>query len=264
MNARERLRQAIAHTVAALEAMGVELSPDLSDPDAFALRGTGTPGRKPAAILAVNAYQKKLQRIYSEWADDLADDLADADPSEQDDILKKALAALLLLLRDAGRTALPDAVELGLGGDPHNPDVLKILAAAMEANDDYLEDSLVPDLDAKLREGLSGQDLLEAIATGAGAAAIGGLLATMTGRVEGYAGTWWSVFNQTTGDAIDERGGKIRWSLDESAKHCIDCAEFGDTVYDSYQDLLERTGGLTPGRGVRCDGNCRCILEEVD
>ena len=267
MNARERLRQAIGRTVAALEAMGYALPPDIA-PDAFALRGTGTPGRKPAAILAVNAYQNKLQRIYRDWADTLADDLADADPSEHDDIIKAALAALLLLLRNAGRTALPDAVTLGLGDDTINPDVLKVLTDALTANEDYLSDSLLPDLDSKLRQGLSEQDILEAIAAGAGAAAIGGLLQTMLGRVGSYAGGFWDVYNRTRGDAIDEHGKRLRWSRDDSipdSSHCENCWEFGNQEYNSYSEMLEITGGLTPGSpALICGSNCRCELEEID
>ena len=234
--------------------------------DTFALRGTGTPGRKPAVIQAVNDYQTELQKIYSDWSDTLADDLADADPSEHDDIIKKALAALLLLLRNAGRTVLPDAVELGLDGDPHNPDVLKLLSNAMEENDGYLEDGLIPDIDAKLRQGLSGQDILEAIAAGSGAAAILGLLNQFLGRVESYSGEMWDVYNRTVGDVADEHGNRIFWRLDHDydGHHCDQCLEFGDKVYSSYADLLEQSGGVTPANGTDCGQWDKCELIELE
>src|SRR3990167_3356877 len=75
--------------------------------DSFAdLRGSG-PGRRAKEIQAVNTYQRKLESAYSSWADDLADDLADAeDDDAREEVLAAAVAALLLLLRRLG------------GGDP--------------------------------------------------------------------------------------------------------------------------------------------------
>ena len=266
MNARERLRQAIGRTVAALEAMGYELPPDIDAPDAFALRGTGTPGRKPAAIQAVNSYQNKLQLIYSDWADELSDDLADADPSEQDDIIKKALAALLLLLRNAGRTALPNAVTLGLGDVAHTPEILKLLAEAVNSNDKNLDDSLLPDLEQKIRSILDDDDIQDAIVSGKGAEAISGGLAGMLGRIATYAGAYWMLTNQATGTAAKENGKKIIGYLDADAQHCSECPLYQSeegTVYDSYDDYLEATGGLTPGL-FQCGPNCRCRIVEAD
>jgi len=42
--------------------------------------------------------------------------------------------------------------------------------------------------------------------------------------------------------------------------NCDDCLEFGERSYDSYDAMLTETGGLAPGIGVQCDGNCRCGL----
>ncbi len=241
------------------ESHSLELSTDI-----FALRGTGTPGRKPAAITAVNDYQTELQRIYSEWSDTLADDLADADPSEQDDIIKAALLALLALLRDAGRKALPEAVALGLGDVPHPPEVLKLLAAAVGDNDKFLAESLLPDLEKKIEDTLADPDIQDAIESGSGAEAIGGGLAGMLARIGAYAGAFWSLTNQSSGIAAGEHGKKIRWVLDEQAQHCATCEEYGDTTYDSYEDLLTETNGITPSQGTICQNNCRCLLIETD
>ena len=232
-----------------------------------ALRGPDT-GRKPKAIAAVNAYQTELQDAYNEWADKLATDLDAADDSDREKVIAAAVAALLLLLKRKGAESLPQAAALGFGSA--TSDAAKALIAKQIAeNESYLTDSLGPDLKARAMGAFEDDDILGAMEAGGGAAALAGLMKGATARVGSYAGQFWKAYNESVGEASQEAGAdgqpkRIRWVLDAQADHCKDCIEFGDTDYDSYQDLLDTTGGVTPASGVECGANCRCHLEEID
>src|SRR3990172_6775656 len=250
-----------------------ETEPETGDKDKTAevaserfadLRGAGRPGAKPKAVQAVNTYQTELSRIYSRWSDDLSAQLAEADPDERDDFLAAALAALLVSLRAEGRKRITDALMLALDGEPPTPEMLQELTDAISENDGYLADSLIPAIRAKIEAGLIDEDVLAALGIGEGAAAIGGILDTLGGRVAMYAGGWWALFNTIAGLGAKESGKPIRWARDFLAHHCDTCLEFGDTTYDSYDDLIAQTGGITPANGTDCGGNCRCSLYEID
>lgn len=225
------------------------------------LRGAGTPGRKSHEIAAVNAYQKELEQIYDGWADEWADDIAQAPEEERDGLIEEATLALVALLVAAGRRRIPQAVDLGLDGKPLSPGAAARLAAALESNETLLRDSLGADLQRKLRNAFSDPDVQAALAAGAGAVALQGVAATLAGRVASYAGGYWAVLNQTRGEVAKESGIQIFWRWDDSAQHCTDCLHLGNRTYDSWDDLMAAGGGRTPANGVQCDGNCRCELE---
>ena len=228
------------------------------------LRGAGRPGAKSKSIQAVNAYQTELSRIYSRWSDDLADQLAQAEPDERDDILEVALAALLVSLRNEGRKRITDGLMLALDEEPPTAEMLQELTDAVAANDRYLADSLIAAIRAKIEAGLIDEDVLAAIGIGVGDEAIGGILDTLGGRVAMYAGGWWALFNTIAGLGAKEHDKPIRWARDFLAHHCDTCLEFGDRDYESYEALLAETGGITPANGTDCKSQCRCSLYELD
>lgn len=242
--------------------LGVEGQTVETGSETFAdVRGTGRPGRRAKQIEAVNAYQRELEAEYEEWADELAQDLAGAstDGGERDRVIEAALAALLLALLMLGRRRLPEAMEMGLGDTPPTVEALRDLAAAVEANERYLRESLLPDIERKLRAGLEDPDVRLALGAGRGEEAIGGLLRTMEARAALYAGAWWGMYNRAVGAGAGE--GPVRWLLDPTVKsHCQTCLEFGDREYPSYAAMLQVTGGIVPSAGTQCDGNCRCVL----
>ena len=230
------------------------------------LRGGG-PGRRSKSVEAVNAYQRELERAYRTWADDMASELAEAEPDERDDLMAAALAALLASLRDEGRRRIAEAMRLAMGDDAPTAEVLQATADAIAENDRFLSDSLIPAIRAKLEAGLLDEDILTAIQSGDGDDAIGGLLATLSGRAASYAGTWWMLYNQVIGRKTQESGREVIWYLDPRAKHCEDCPRWGSpegTVYESYEKMLEITGGMAPADGVACGNYCRCGLGEGD
>jgi len=243
----------------------IETHSDSSLFDRFVdLRGAGHPGAKSKPVQAVNAYQTELSHIYSRWSDDLAAQLAEAEPGERDDILEAALVALLISLRAEGRKRITDGLMLALDGEPPTPEMLQELTDAISENDSYLADSLVPAIRSKIEAGLVDEDVLAALGIGEGAVAIGGILDTLGGRVAMYVGGWWALFNTIAGLGAKEHGKPVRWARDFLAHHCDTCLEFGDRDYESYEALLAETGGITPANGTDCQGNCRCSLYELD
>lgn len=240
--------------------------PDEKASESFAIRGGGRSGRRPSQIDAVNAYQAELQGTYDAWADDLSNDLAEEeDDDKRQELIAAALALLLASLIALSRKRLVEAFTRGLGGEPASPELLDDLSKALKENEMYLVSSLLPAIGAKLRSGLMDGDIIAALqqSNEIGAQAIKAMLDTMKARTGSYSGNWWAIYNHTIGKNAP---GKVAWYLDSQAKHCHDCPRFGTvngTVYDSYQAMLEATGGREPARGVECGANCRCEVRPV-
>ncbi len=248
--ARERLRQLVAQTVEYLDTRG------------------GGPGRPPSEIAAVNRYQRDLENAYDEWADDSGQQLA----KEQDWDKRRALLALLLgllltKLIDLGHAELPNAITLGLGGEIARPDVYAKIAAALAENDNYLKNSLLPDIGIRMAQALNDPAILAAIAAGSTAVAADAIASQaklLGARVAQYSGSWWALLNYAVGAQAAEQGKRLRWTRDQNAKHCYTCLTYGEKIYNSFAEMLDITGGASPADGTECQGNCRCILEVVD
>lgn len=75
-----------------------------------------------------------------------------------------------------------------------------------------------------------------------------------------YAGNVWHAGWQGAVERAKYEGVPVRWVTDPLAQHCQTCARFGDQEYPSLAALLAVTGGILPGYGTECDGNCRCSL----
>jgi hypothetical protein len=88
-------------------------------------------------------------------------------------------------------------------------------------------------------------------------------------RAEHYAGhvwrgIWVGALERRKGEDND---GPVRWVLDPLAHHCHECPIYGadppGREYPSMGALLRFTGGVLPGFGTECNGECRCHLEEM-
>ena len=247
-------------------------NPDVEEPmDVFAIpKARHRPGRKQPRkeAAAVLVYERRLTTDYEDWAGDLAAALAE-DPDNADELIAAALLALLLLLRRRGQENLPDAVTLALeraGLDTATATILQRLADAIARNDEYLTNSLMPAIGEKLREMLATGEWAGMQLEGVSALTdwVMGWLITFAGRVASYAGAWWTLNQETLGEAS---GGKpVVAYLDPDAKHCSECPRFHSVTgekYDSYESYLGATGGRVPGQ-FECQGNCRCWLEFDD
>jgi hypothetical protein len=219
---------------------------------------------------AVNAYQGELGTLYDKWATALAASLAEAETDDEaDEIIAVALLALAASMKEAGRDNITQGALLALGSTAASGAFLKTLGDRVEANDDYIDVNLLPDIRFRLQKGLQDPDI-----RASGAVAILGLLAAYQARVESYAGSMWTAMQEAQGETArvaeeSGEGGRVAWQRDEQAQHCDDCIEYGEDEfpgreYDSWDDMLAQTGNRIPGE-VQCSANCRCTLwVEVD
>jgi len=158
---------------------------------------------------------------------------------------------------------------MGYGGAP-GPAARKQVDAELEANDFYLETSLVPAISKRLSDWID--ELLVLIAAGNVAAiqqTVAAQLGAFRARVGLYAGQFWHAVAAGAVERVREieqedpaQRQRIAWVLDSAAKHCRDCLAFAG-VYESCDELLAATGGILPGAGTECDGNCRCQLNLI-
>lgn len=215
------------------------------------------------ARTAVSDYETELEEEYQQWAEETAAKLERASDSKREEVLAAALLLLLALLKRKGRESLPDAVEIALdGGDPLGA-LDDLLDEAIDENDGFLEDSLIPDIKARMKDQLNTPAVVAALAGGTGAALIGELLGGFTQRTGSYSGAFWSLYNKAGGVLADENNSKVKAYLDPAAQHCSDCPQFHDVdgkEYENYAAYLEATDGRVPGQ-FECSGNCRCWLE---
>jgi hypothetical protein len=227
----------------------------------------GGPGRPPAEIAACNQYQHDLTDAYNSWADDAAKQLAaETDRAKRDALLATLLLLLLASLRDLANAELPNAIALGLGGTPGSPAVYQQVAKVMAENEAYLENSFIPAVRAQMLTAINDPALLAALDSGNTATAQAALdvaAKLLAARLAQYAGSWWKLMNYAIGQQAANLGMRIRWTRDAQAKHCGTCLKYGEREYDSFADLLAKTGGVLPADGTACGGNCRCILELV-
>lgn len=82
-------------------------------------------------------------------------------------------------------------------------------------------------------------------------------------RAGRHAGHVWHAGWTGAVERAKYEDGPVRWRVDPLAQHCTDCARYGGRIYRSIQELLATTGGILPGFGTECDGNCRCSLERL-
>ena len=218
------------------------------------VRGRGRRAAQPWEK-TVNDYQRELRARFDQWAEETANDLAEADEDDRDEML---LAALLLLERELSRTGrnnILDAVAEGVGDDPFRREYIDVAGSHMASNERYLS-GFMRDMRLGIRDllgiGLVGFALRDRIIDSYGA------------RTEQYAGEAWGALQETVGERSETlEDPRVYWRLDMQAEHCDVCLEYGENEYASYHEMLAQTGGSAPGINTTCDGNCRCSLETI-
>lgn len=221
--------------------------------------------QRPRSAEGVDKYEQELRRIYEDWSDDLAAQVADADEDERDELINTALVTLLLSLRRSGRDGLEQAVRAIADTEEWSDEVQGILDEAIVSNEQFLETSLIPALRDRLRAALNDDDIIAALEAGEGEAALSGNLDAMDSRVASYAGAWWILYHDIFGIMAREHGAGVIAYLDPLAQHCTECPIYQSVAgeeYASMDDYLSATGDRVPGE-FECDGNCRCWLVEA-
>ncbi len=226
---------------------------------------------------ATDSYERDLVKTLESWGHDAARDIAqdiEHDPLRAGSKLDDYLMVLLNLLLSKGWQDIPLAFYLGFGSPALPPELRTKLNASLENNDHFLETSFLADLRGTLEGKIAA--LLTLLKP---EDAEDELLAAILGyrnRLGLYAGEFWHgihqgwAYRREQDDAERVRLGEqpvpVRWNLDPLAYHCPECLEFGadppGREYSSMQALLVATGGILPGQGTTCNGNCRCWLEE--
>ena len=73
-----------------------------------------------------------------------------------------------------------------------------------------------------------------------------------------YGGNVWRAIWAGAAFAIS-RDERVRWDVDPFAQHCGQCPTF-QGEYPDWGTMMAYTGGILPGTGTDCDGNCRCTV----
>ena len=209
-----------------------------------------------------DAYQRAISETYAAWYDRTSRDLDAADDDERHEVLDAALLLLASQLIRLGRERLPQAVMTGAGNVPPSPETWAALQRALAENEQYINESLIPAIGERMRGAFTDLDIVAG-----GAVALSGVLQTLAGRVAGYANPLymllWVAYRDRVNAASEKAGrpARVRWVLDDRARHCEDCLAFAGE-YDSYDTMLSMTGNRVPGSAELADrGNCRCVLQ---
>ena len=218
---------------------------------------------------ATDRYKRALTDEYERWLDETADEYSDQAPEDvgawYSEHWPEKVVALTLLLKQLAWQWLPLAYELGFKSSAIPPEQRREIDYELAANDAWMDSHLSPAIEQRVN--LS--ELAEASYQSSKAErmqSFRGLLIGKRGHVGQYAGAFWrAIWVGATASLV--LGGdqyEIRWVTDPLAKHCKDCRLFGDITYQNMRTLLVHTGGILPGTGTECDGNCRCHLERDD
>lgn len=235
---------------------------------------SGTTGRRERGKIekATNEYQGKLVRLYDRWAVDARRAIVKAEKAgkhgpELEAVVDEQMAMFADMMKELGRQGILQAVQMGLGDVQADADAFRIVADKVEENEKFIDESLVPDIRAKivahLNEVTKTFQLDEL--------ALGGILTAMRTRAGGYSGAFWSAtfLGAGLGRKKDDKKRRdegevprrVRWVLDPAADHCLDSAGFFgceslEGEYESWDALP-----TIPAGQVTCRGNCRCGIE---
>jgi hypothetical protein len=211
---------------------------------------------------STDAYQDRLQSEFDRWLNEEAETFADVEPERIDtwygEHWPEAVLAFVASLKAIAWDGLPNAFELGYKSGSLPPDVRSIVNAEIVDNDLYMDTKLMP----AIRDRISLPDVYQIahMTRPERVLSFKQLVIGKRSHIGQYAGAFWrAIFVGAIEYWTRENwGGPVRWITDALAKHCATCLLFGDITYQSLRELLIHTGGILPGNGTECDGNCRC------
>lgn len=172
----------------------------------------------------------------------------------------KSLSNLLYVrLKNAARGFYSRALELGIasaekslgGNDSLSKDERReILEESFAMNEGYLKESLVKDLRGRFGEASRETDEEDPTAP------VSKAFDDLSFRLALYAGALSGVAHEGFARTIFKRGGRIYWIDRKDTNECADCIAMA--AGSPYRSMAEMK--FMPGWGVRCNGNCRCLL----
>ena len=166
-----------------------------------------------------------------------------------------ALDNLALELEELGLSQLPEGFAIGAGTAAVQPGEVLELGGALNTNQQFIEGSLIPYMQAELKKAEPGTTLGELAAKRQFA------WETRTGL---YAGSFWTAIWSGVGAKLISQllqdTQPVRRLLDPGAQHCNTCP--GKAIeYGSWNEMLSFTGGLPADGSDDCVSNCRCPIE---
>lgn len=235
-------------------------------PELFALGATSS---LRAYEDATDAYRAVLVQEYERWVDDVAREFSKVDPEDvstwYDRTWPERIVALAAALKALGWSWLPKGYELGYKSSALPADARREVDAELAANDAWIDSKLSVAIEHRVNL----PELLEISYLATPEEKVGGLRDLIVGKrshVGQYSGAFWRAIwvGGVAWLVLHNDEYNIRWVTDPLAKHCKDCSVFGDITYQNIRTLLVHTGGILPGAGTECDGNCRCHLARDD
>jgi hypothetical protein len=213
-------------------------------------------------------YKAALTGSFETWLDGAADDFAGVIPEDAgawfDKDWPEAVAALVTTLKTLAWEWIPAGYELGFKSSGIPAEQRREIEYEMSTNDNWMDSSLGTAVQGRvtLADLVEISYMLEAERR----EAFRGLVIGKRGHVGLYAGAFWRAIwaGAIAYYLLRDEAFKVRWITDVTAKHCPDCLLFGDVTYESFNTLMRHTGGILPGNGTICDGNCRCYLARDD
>ena len=224
----------------------------------------------------VNGYQRSLVETYDTWSRETARlvALGDKTLAMMNETVVGRLDQLSADLKVLGRQRISEAAGLGmgdvLGRHAQRLEVQTVISELIRANDDYIDNALIPSIRERALKGVPDAVPLPSAAR---REVLSTALATRRARVaQGAGGAVTAIFEpQMAAGKVEnaerrQRGEAaipVRWVLDAGAEHCADDSTRGTfgcpnlaRVYANGWDELP----TVPAGNVSCLGNCRCQL----
>lgn len=180
----------------------------------------------------------------------------------------EALASMLVILelrmQNAAERHIPKAYKLGLGNRSLTQDDLDKIQAALASNRVFLQTSLLPSIEDRIRRAQEGEINEEPPPF---SSSLQGALPFSENRAGLYAGLFWTVVWVGFGAALVKQFGPqamtaipVRRLLDPKSKHCVTCPPKAGE-YSSWDEMLAFTSGLPADGSDQCHSNCNCSLQ---
>ena len=217
---------------------------------------------------ATDDYKDALIMQFERWLDETAAEFSRVDPEDvgawYDQSWPESVAVLAGLLKALSWEWIPEAYALGFKSSAIPPEQRREVEYEIAENDAWMDAKLATAVEHRINL----PDLVEIsyMPQGERLEAFRGLVIGKRGHVGQYSGAFWRAIwvGAMAYYVLRNEMFKVRWITDAMAKHCPDCLMFGDVTYENFTTLMRHTGGILPGNGTACDGNCRCYLARDD
>lgn len=213
---------------------------------------------------ATDEYKAALIGEFERWLDEVAEDFSTVAPEDvgawHAEKWPEYVTGLVVLLKTMSWEWIPLGYELGFKSSAIPPEQRREIDYEMMENDAWM--------DAKLATAVQGRIALSDLVEIAHMLpeerrdSFRSLVIGKRGHVGQYSGAFWRAIwvGAAAYYLLKQQSHKVRWVTDVTAKHCPECLLFGDITYENFTTLMRHTGGILPGNGTTCDGNCRCHL----